>query len=87
MIKTVLHRLRNGKHVPAADTGAPDLRTNRLRELVRTGQDLDLLLINVRDFPLLRELYGQELSLEVEAQLTAVRRQRAPARGALLHDP
>ncbi|MHC1699375.1 MAG: GGDEF domain-containing protein [Humidesulfovibrio sp.] len=72
MIKTVLHRLRNGKHEPAAETGAPDLRTNRLRELVRTGQDFDILLINVRDFPLLRELYGNDLSLEVEAQLTTV---------------
>ncbi|MDP2847644.1 MAG: EAL domain-containing protein [Humidesulfovibrio sp.] len=80
MIKTVLHLLRNGKHAPAADTGAPDLRTNRLRELVRNGQDFDILLINVRDFPLLRELYGNDLAQEVEAQLTAVLRRAVSER-------
>jgi len=72
MISTFMHRLRNGGHGPAADALVPDLRTNRLRELVRTGQDFDILLINVRDFPLLRELYGNDLSQEVEAQLTTV---------------
>ncbi|MDP3427768.1 MAG: EAL domain-containing protein, partial [Humidesulfovibrio sp.] len=80
MIKSVLHRLRNGRPAPAAATGAPDLRTNRLRELVRNGQDFDILLINVRDFPLLRELYGNDLAQEVEAQLTAVLRRAVSER-------
>ena len=73
MIKSVLHRFRNGK---AAVSGPhqPELRANRLRELLRNGQDFDILLINVRDFPLLRELYGNDLSQEVEAQLTTVLR-------------
>ncbi|MBU1230210.1 MAG: GGDEF domain-containing protein [Proteobacteria bacterium] len=48
------------------------MRANRLRELMRNGQDFDILLINVRDFALLRELYGNDLSLEVEAQITMV---------------
>ncbi len=72
MISTLMHRLRNGKPAFGADAASPELRPNRLRELVRTGQDFDILLINVRDFPLLRELYGNDLSQEVEAQLTAV---------------
>ena len=72
MFSTILHRLRNGKLAYGADSTSPELRANRLRELIRTGQDFDILLINVRDFPLLRELYGKELSLEVESQLTSV---------------
>jgi len=74
MFSTIMHRLRNGKTGYGSGSNAPELRANGLRELVRTGQDFDILLINVRDFPLLRELYGKELSPEVEAQLTSVLR-------------
>ncbi|MDQ7835835.1 MAG: bifunctional diguanylate cyclase/phosphodiesterase [Humidesulfovibrio sp.] len=72
MLSTIMHKLRNGRQAFGGNAPNPELRANRLRELVRTGQDFDILLINVRDFPLLRELYGQELSQDVEAQVTSV---------------
>jgi diguanylate cyclase (GGDEF)-like protein len=76
MLKTVLRRLRTGTLHSAFhsrdDVVAPP--PSRLRELVRTGQNFDILLINVRDFALLRELYGRELSQEIETQLTNVLR-------------
>jgi len=83
MLKTVMNRLRNGRlhsafNHPRSDT--PPASQNRLRELVRAGQDFDILLINVRDFPLLRELYGRELSQEVENQLITVLRRVVSAR-------
>jgi diguanylate cyclase (GGDEF)-like protein len=74
MLSTIMHRIRTVKMAHGPQANPQELRTNRLRELVRTGQDFDILLINVRDFPLLRELYGQELSQQVEAQLTTVLR-------------
>jgi diguanylate cyclase (GGDEF)-like protein len=45
---------------------------SRLRELMRTDQDFDIMLVNVRDFSFLRELYGSELSQEIEDQLLSI---------------
>ena len=76
MFKTVLKRLRSN----TLHSGFPNLQQpappppNRLRELLRGGQDFDILLINVRDFALLRELYGHDLSQEIENQLISVLR-------------
>lgn len=76
MLKTVLKRLRSGTlhsgfiSIPQPAPQPP----HRLRELLRAGRDLDILLINVRDFALLRELYGRDLSQEIENQLQAVLR-------------
>jgi len=82
MLKTILNRLRNGRLHSAFNgrTEPPAAPQNRLRELVRAGEDFDILLINVRDFPLLRELYGRELAQEVESQLLGVLRRAVAAR-------
>lgn len=86
MLKSVLKRLRAGTLHSAFNGIAhhhaplPATPPNRLRELLRTGQDFDLLLINVRDFALLRELYGRELSQEIEDRLRAVLRQAVSER-------
>jgi len=76
MIKTVLKRLRsNTLHSGFRNLQEPPApQPNRLRELLHGGEDFDILLINVRDFPLLRELYGKDLSQEIENQLTGVLR-------------
>lgn len=74
MFKTVLKRLCGGTlHSAPLDreVSAPP-PPNRLRELVRAGMNFDILLINVRDFALLRELYGRELSQEIEDRITGV---------------
>jgi hypothetical protein len=76
MLKTVLKRLRSGIlhsgfiSIPQPAPQPP----HRLRELLRAGRDLDILLINVRDFALLRELYGRDLAQEIENQLQTVLR-------------
>lgn len=76
MLKTVLKRLRAGTlHSAFPDPALTAPPPSRLRELVRTGQDFDILLINVRDFALLRELYGREVSQEIGNRLTNVLRE------------
>ncbi|MBI5520677.1 MAG: EAL and GGDEF domain-containing protein [Desulfovibrio sp.] len=82
MLKTVLKRLRSNTLHSAFQNPLepPSPPPNRLRELIRGGQDFDILLINVRDFALLRELYGRELAQEIETQLTAVLRRAVSER-------
>lgn len=53
---------------------------SRLRELLHGGQNFDIMLINVRDFALLKELYGSELSQEIEVQLTTILRRAVTER-------
>ncbi len=71
MLRIVLNRLRRNFASPgfAAESNSIETPTNRLRELIRGAQNFDIMLVAVRDFPLLRELYGRELSQEMETRI------------------
>ncbi len=73
MLRTALCHLRRAFSSPGftPEEGSQPAPPNRLRELMRGSQSLDLLLVAVRDFPLMRELFGRDVSGEMEARIVS----------------